>query len=83
LQTAGVPKAQKTNKGNESKQQRRKTGAHPALSSIADVFGVLVSAKLLLGRRAGENRRAKGWLPLPKVTNTTQKSPAGRFRLPI
>jgi len=28
-------------------------------SSIADDFGVLVSAKLLLGRRAGEDRRAK------------------------
>jgi len=38
----GAPKAQKKNKGNESKQKRRKTGAHRAfqLSSIADVFGV-------------------------------------------
>jgi len=48
----------------------------------ASNFGVLVSAKYLLGRRADKNRRATGRQPLPKVTNTTQKSPAGRFCLP-
>jgi len=37
-------------------------------SSIADVFGVLVSAKLLLGRRASENRRATGRQSLPRVS---------------
>ena len=89
LQSAGRKYYQELCRRPEYLKHRKKTGETKASSkeenrcSIADVFGVLVSAKLLLGRRAGENRLATGRLPLPKVTNSTQKSPAGRFRLPI
>ena len=39
---AGVPKAQKKNKGNESKQNKEKLVHIRRFSSVADVIGVVV-----------------------------------------